>query len=355
MFESLRIRNYRVFSDLEIGDLSRINLIGGKNNSGKTSLLEAIFLLAGAGDARALININVLREMAVGPASTRQPPVEVLHKPTFNGLDMSNPIRIEGYYPPHGPLSLKITTERIHDSTVSLEDTSSIVGVTSMADLVNENSLMFSYARNGDALSKGHIVLRGRKYQIRQEPVEIPFILAILNSHAGDVEDDAVMLGKLRQQKQGYLLLDALRIIEPRLQSIEDSSASGSPMIWGDIGLSELVPLSVMGEGMTHIARLMLTIATCSGGVVLVDEVENGIHHSVMSKVWKAVAAAAERFDTQIFATTHSYECVEKAYEGLGAEGFRYYRLSSDDRGNQVVAYDEEALQASIDFGFEIR
>lgn len=354
MFESLRIRNYRVFSDLEIGDLSRINLIGGKNNSGKTSLLEAIFLLAGSGNVNALMNINVLREMAADPSSTQQA-VDVVFKPVFNDLDMSRPIGIEGYYIPHGFLSLEITTERIHDSTVSLEDTFGIVGMDSRADLVNENSLMFRYARNGDALSKSHIVLGEREHQIRQEPVDIPFNLAILNSHNGDVGDDAIMLGRLRQQKHGDLLLDSLRIIEPRLQSIEDNSASGSPMIWGDIGLSELVPLSVMGEGMTRIARLVLAIATCSGGVVLVDEVENGIHHSVMSKVWKVVAAAAEQFDTQIFATTHSYECVEKAREGLGLEGFHYYRLSSDDGGNQVVAYDEEALQASIDFGFEIR
>ena len=159
----------------------------------------------------------------------------------------------------------------------------------------------------------------------------------------------------MRIEKQGDFLLEALQVMEPRLRSVEDNSASGTPMIWGDIGLTEMIPLRVMGEGMTRVARIVLGISGAPGGVILVDEVENGIHHSVMSKVWKAIATAAEQFDTQIFATTHSYECVEKAHEGLGVDGFRYHRLSSENGANQVVTYDAEALQASIDFGFEIR
>ena len=179
--------------------------------------------------------------------------------------------------------------------------------------------------------------------------------LTILKPKSGSVEDDAVRLGRLRQQKRGDLLLEALRVIEPRLQSIEDNSASGAPMIWGDIGLSELVPLSVMGEGMTRMAQLDPGHSQLPGGVVLVDEVENGIHHSVMSKVWKSIAAAAEQFDTQIFATTHSYECIEKAYEGLGSEGFQFLRLRSRDGMNKAVIYEPSVLDTAIRHYMEIR
>ena len=354
MFESLRIRNYRVFSDLEIGDLSRINLIGGKNNSGKTSLLEALFLLAGGGNANVLLNSNVIRELAAEPDSTRQA-VDILLKPIFHNMEMSCPIEIEGHYPPHGSLSLRISEERMQPASFPVETVPATQDTASVADLINERSFTPRYSVNGHELGKGHLVLKGKRYEVRQDAVDVPFDLTILKPKSGSVEDDAINLGKLRRQKRGGLLLNTLRIIEPRLQSIEDSSASGAPMIWGDIGLSELVPLAVMGDGMTRLARLTLAIVNCPSGVVLVDEIENGIHHSVMSKVWKAIATAAEQFDTQIFATTHSYECVEKAHEGLGVDGFRYHRLSSENGANQVVTYDAEALQASIDFGFEIR
>ena len=97
-------------------------------------------------------------------------------------------------------------------------------------------------------------------------------------------------------------------------------------MIWGDIGLSELVPLPAMGEGITQIARLVLAIASAPDGVVLVDKVENGIHHSVLPDVWRAIDEVAKQFRTQIFATTHSFECIEVAHQALGPDGFLLHR-----------------------------
>ena len=140
----------------------------------------------------------------------------------------------------------------------------------------------------------------------------------------------------LRRKKQGALLLKALQIVEPRLQSIEENSSSGIPMIWGDIGLSELVPLSAMGEGMTQIARLVLAIASVPDGIVLIDEVENGIHHSVLPDVWRAIDEAAKQFHTQVFATTHSFECIEAAHQALGPDGFLLHRLEASDAGKSL-------------------
>ena len=149
----------------------------------------------------------------------------------------------------------------------------------------------------------------------------MPFPAAILVARSGDVHEDAVRLGKLRRQKRGDLLLNALRIVEPKLRSVEDNSASGWPMIWGDVGLSELVPLPVMGEGMTRIARIVLAVSATPNGVVLIDEIENGLHHSALTDVWQVVEKAASQFGTQVFATTHSLECVQAAHGALSHEG----------------------------------
>ena len=185
--------------------------------------------------------------------------------------------------------------------------------------------------------------------------MEVPFLSIFLSSRVGNPKEDAVRLGVLRKQKQGHLLLEALRVIEPRLQSIEDNSASGAPMIWGDIGLPELIPLSAMGEGMTRIARLVLAIASSPDGVVLVDEIENGLHHSVLPKVWKVVDTAAKQFNTQVFATTHSFECVEATHEALGADGFRLHRLEVSGNENRCVTYEPEVIAAALKHDLEIR
>ena len=159
----------------------------------------------------------------------------------------------------------------------------------------------------------------------------------------------------LRRQKQGDLLVKALQVVDPRLQSIEDNSSSGIPMIWGDIGLSELVPLSVMGEGMAQIARLVLAIASTPNGVVLVDEVENGFHHSVLPDIWRAVDTAAKQFRTQVFATTHSFECVTAAHASLSTDRFRLHRLETDGEMSRCVTYEPDSIDAAVRHGLEVR
>lgn len=353
MFESLRIRNYRVFDDLEIDDLARINLIGGKNNSGKSSLLEAIFLLAGGGNAYTLMNVNVLRELAVQPISGQQT-VIALCRPVFNNLDMNSSIDIEGQYSSHGRLSLKISFEPTHTTGLAFRGTTVNTNMTSMLDLANNHFLKIVYS-DANTRSDSRVILKGKEFEIQQDSTSTSFSSTIITSQSGNVQEDATRLGWLRQHKRGDILVKALQDIEPRLKNVEDNSASGIPLIWCDIGLSELVPLAVLGEGMTHVARLVLAIAISPGGVVLVDEIESGIHYSVMSRVWKTIAAAAARFDTQIFATTHSYECIEKAHEGLGADGFRFLRLTSREGINKAVVYEPSVLETAIRHNMEIR
>ena len=110
-----------------------------------------------------------------------------------------------------------------------------------------------------------------------------------------------------------------------------------------------------MGEGMSRLARLVLGISAAPNGVVLIDEVENGIHHSELPKVWRVIDTAARQLSTQIFATTHSLECVRAAHESLAEDDFRLHRLEANDDGNRCVTYDPETIAAALEFNLEIR
>ena len=300
MLERLHIRNYRVFNDLTIDQLSRINLIAGKNNSGKTSLLEALFLLSGGGNAQAASNANILRIDTFSLNEMASEISETFWKPLFSKLDMSRPIEITGHYKPLGQLTLKIVSEQLYPTELSLDRASG----ASATNLSAERSLTFQYTDHTGQKITGHTGKFGTK---QEQPPSFPFSSTILLSQITSVHQvNTVQLGVLRKQKKGQVLLEALQVIEPRLQSIEDNSSSGVSMIWGDIGLPELIPLSAMGESMTRIARLVLAMSATPGGLILVDEIENGLHHSVLPKVWKVVdTTVAKQFDTQIFATYH--------------------------------------------------
>jgi AAA15 family ATPase/GTPase len=132
-------------------------------------------------------------------------------------------------------------------------------------------------------------------------------------------------------------------------------------MLYGDVGLANLIPLPLMGDGMLHLTNFVLQIANAQNGVVLIDEIENGLHYSVMTNVWKAIASAAKEYNTQVFATTHSWECIRYAHEAFSSEktydeDFRLHRLDRQDDGEiTVVTYDQESLGASLEFGMEVR
>lgn len=339
MLERLHIQNYRVFNDLKIDQLSRINLIAGKNNSGKTSLLEAVFLLAGGGNPKAAIHSRGMGS-DLGSATG-----ETLWKPMFSELDMDRAIEITGHHKTFGQLTLKIVLEQLRTAEISLDRTGGI----------DSRALVFRYTGPNGQQFESCIRRKKDSFEIEPIPIHVAFEAMILPSEIEDLREAARLLGRLRKHKQGQVLLEALQAVEPRLQSIEDNSASGTPMIWGDIGLSELIPLSAMGEGMTRIARPILAIASTPGGVVLVDEIENGLHHSVLPKVWQAVDAAAKQFKTQVFATTHSFECIEAAHEALGADGFLLHRLEANGTENRCVTYEPEAIGAAMRHYMEVR
>lgn len=347
MLKRLQIRNFRSFNALKIDQLSGINLIAGKNNSGKTSLLEAIFLLAGAGNAQMAINGNVIRGLEPGVVSTNDP----FWKQLFSDLDMGRSIEIKGYRSSRTQLTLKITSERQPTTEIPLDRTNG----TSVTNFFDERSLVFQYIGPSRKSVKSHIRMKSQGLEVQQPATPVPFPATIVLSRIRNIQEDAVRLGILRQRKQGDMLLKALRVFEPRLQSIEDNSSSGTPMIWGDIGWPELIPLSVMGEGMTQIARLVLAIASVPDGVVLVDEVENGIHHSVLPDVWRVIEEAAKQFRTQIFATTHSFECVMAAHESLSKDRFRLHRLEIADKTSRCVTYEPHVIDAAIRHNLEVR
>ena len=356
MLKNIHVKNFRNLSDLTIDQLGRVNLFTGRNNSGKTTLLEALFLLVGAGNPGMTLNINALRGIdSVGGTPTVVQ--DTFWKPMFSALDMTKTITVEANMTSLGRLKLDITLERPNTIQVPLED----IGGPPVTELSNESTLLFSFDGKPGEHGEGRMRVAGNGIQIEQPNASVPFQAMFLSSRLGNLQEDAVRLGQLRTRKQTNTVEDALKIIEPRLQHLEANPASGTPLIWGDVGLAELVPLPVMGEGMTRVARLILGISSAPGGLVLVDEIENGLHHSILSKVWKAVDKAAKNFDTQVIATTHSYECLEAACQALGAEDFRLHRLEAgkgqtfEKRKIRCVTYEPDEIHAAIHHNFEVR
>ena len=150
-------------------------------------------------------------------------------------------------------------------------------------------------------------------------------------------------------------MIETLQQIEPKLKRFVVSLVAGIPSLRADIGSKKLIPLSYMGEGMNRLLSLSLAIPICQNGVLLVDEIENGIHHSALPRVCRSIRDLAHHFNVQILASTHSSECIRAAHEVYAESDIYDFRLfefapEEEEKGKiKITAYDRDMLKTKLE------
>ena len=111
-----------------------------------------------------------------------------------------------------------------------------------------------------------------------------------------------------------------------------------------------------MGSGIFRFFEILVALVDTRAGILLIDEIENGIHHSVMAKVWQAIDTLAEELGVPVFATTHSRECIKSAYEALKDRGsFKLHRLQEREGNIESITYSDDALVGAVEYDIEVR
>ena len=351
MLTSARIRNYRIFRDLDVQDLRRINVFTGSNNSGKTSLLEALFLLSRGANPNDLMNARIVREISFDQ-STDNVIQNTLWKPLFSGLDNSNEITISVQDSIHDTMVLTLRLDR-SNITVS---PSIIPRVKENYNYENSYDIALSFKtksgmENLSSVRETEGAVTGNQENFDGIPYSSMFISGT-RLHGVNV---AEKFGSLEMTKQEMPVISALKLFEPNLRSIRNSSATGQAMLWADIGLEEFLPLAMLGDGMGWVAQMMVSLISVRDGLLLIDEFENGIHYSLLPDVWKAIHGAAVSANVQVITTTHSYECISAMHKSLSTDDFRVHRLESTDKRNRCVTYGPEAISGALEHQFEVR
>ena len=123
-------------------------------------------------------------------------------------------------------------------------------------------------------------------------------------------------------------------------------------------GQERPVPLRSLGDGAVRLFGVALALANSQGGFLLIDEAENGIHHSIQRDFWRMVLLTAQENNVQVFATTHSWDCAagfaQAAVDAEGVEG-ALVRLDSDGENVRAVEYSERQLHVAAEQGIEVR
>lgn len=372
MFQSMTVSRFRCFADLKVEHVERINLIGGKNNIGKTALLEAIFLLLGPDNPELPMRLSALRGIQW---------VEAVPEETWGWLFLErrtqDTIEIAGRDESNQQRRLRIRLAESEAAQLQPVVNGKDVGAKPMGSFTTamgprELVLEYEEAAKGPVTSRASLVVEGDQLKLkfqrpgdRQLPLfERPpagrFPLGVfLTSAAHYPQENAKRFSQLQEVGREGEVLESLRILEPRLQRLVVSAIGpGIPIIQGDIGIGRHVPIQLMGEGIGKFLSCLLAVADASHGTVLIDELENGLHYTVLPKVWKAIAEFARRFETQVFVTTHSGECIRAAHDffvACGSYDFAYHRLDRAAENIACVTFDREMLSTALATGLEPR
>ncbi len=167
------------------------------------------------------------------------------------------------------------------------------------------------------------------------------------------------MFSELAKTHDDEHVLKVAKRVEKRLERLSVQLLGAQPLLHADLGGKELVPLRLMGDGFQRLVEILVVIFAARGGVVLIDEIENGLHYSALRELWGAIYEASQAAGVQIFATTHSYECIKTAHEVFREHDpyrLRLHRLDFDEkRGTFATTFDKDTLEAALDHLWEIR
>ena len=361
MYNSFRVKNFRCFKDLQLNDLGRVNLIAGKNNTGKTALLEAMYLLSEPLSAQVLFDLQKVRGLA--------PPNRDLRTywgQFFFNMNSTVPIQVESKSKSvHREVKITELLNNAENQELFRDYIrDELDHLTSRTDLIkhieNITAALELVLTDEDSQRTCFLYSNGRSnFTFRKDVEPLAFFVPV----QGRAKEQTIAAQFSALELQGKLsdVIKTFEIFEPRLKDLRLLSPHGETMLWATINGIQ-VPQRLMGEGVNRVTELMLHILLNPESYLFIDEIENGIHHSVQKDVWKAIGQVARELDIQVFATTHSLEMIRAAYEAFSESGnlgeFRYHRLDRGAKGEiDAVTYNERGLDAvaTFDFDFEVR
>lgn len=368
MIKRLHLKNFKGFQQFELSDMSRVMLIGGRNNVGKTSLLEAIFLFYDLFNPGLFFRHFDWRGIQVSSVDA-----ETLFAPIFYAFSLDQQLIIEIWDDIYQS-KLEVTLNpALFQKSLSIDIPEAAKNRTQIpTSPIPSNSYALNLHYQIDGIGQEDITLAVKQsptnlnIQFEPGPVSIfppsmrrTSIYLPLRSKV-DPQEDATRFGQLDIERKNDRILEVLRILEPQLVGLSSVSLTTRTEIYADItGINRKIPVALLGDGMSRLLSIILAIASANNGIVMIDEIDAGLHYSVLPQVWQGICQAAQTFQCQIIATTHSYECLQAAYAGVKAanmeQDFSYVRLEKQQSGVVGKHYPYSVLEAALSQGWEVR
>ena len=355
----LRIRNFRGFKEFSVSRLGRVTLIGGENGAGKTTLLDAARVYASRGSYAVLHNLLMDNEELSEYVDEK--------KQIITGPELSSLFYGRNAY---SGKRISIGSSR-EDDTLSIEDgweLSEQQGETFGAD--DTIALRVTYKQTSNDIRLGQKIGHGVRYYAKSRK---PVVGS--KSQNKEIQYQSIGPGMLDNTEiSEFWESVALSIDEPSVVAALNLALRGrvervavvgaGTRGYGSRAMAKIkgddwpVPLKSLGDGAVRMFGIALALANSKNGFLLMDEAENGIHHTVQRDFWKMILKAAHANNIQVLATTHSWDCVcgfaEATAYDEGLDGV-FLRINRRGDRTRAVEYSTDSLIVAAEQGIEVR
>jgi hypothetical protein len=364
MIEQFEIKNFRGFSEYRIEDIGQVNLLVGTNNCGKTSILEAVHLLKSRGDASALFFLLFRRGEQIIQNEEKRSSREGDLCRLFHGFRLTPELDLFISSNDHDVESLSISVNEIQ--TAQLDLFKELAGTTGQYQL----NLDWGWGRDRREQQAYPISNNGglSYYLMRKmvfaRPGTAESVNVFVPTSSLSPKGVVALFDNVVLSPDEDLVLEAIRIIEPditRLASLGGLASDDHPrggIIVKSSKWEERVPIGSFGDGIWRLLGLILSLVKAKNGTLLIDEIDTGLHHTVMSKMWKLICITARKLNVQVFATAHSSDCWKTLADNAVEDEFadmpiRIHRI--DKNKKKPETFTNREMHLAVDREIEVR
>ena len=357
MLNDLSIENFRGIQKLSIKDMRRLVLLSGSNNVGKSSVLEAVFLMMDHLSPDSFNHMNNFRGLNVPTNGVS------LWEPLFYQMDPDNTIKIQAT---RGKDTLSLSYSKDDNFIPALnEGIPKDVAGSLQSSAKRYYTLRFDFQIEGtvDYSEIGHYSTseNGTLREIVDDNGDKQLMQLTYTSFVNNnfVRTDRAILdrmGKAEINGEKEKLIYFLQRIDPSISDIVTLSINGIPQLYINTN-KKLLPVQFSGDGINKLLYIVLSIMDAKDGILLVDEIDTGFHYSMYKDLWKIISDVSRDYNCQIIATTHSYENIIGAVEGVHdyPEDFSYYRLGYDKQELKSFRSSYDLLKSALRSDMEVR
>lgn len=351
--KNIDIKNFRGIDHLRIDDFSRVNVFLGQNSSGKSSVLECILLLMGMSNPDLPQAINAIRSRSFSNFADLG---YLFHN---YDLKVKPEIAAELFDEAKRHLSLEMTyifdeksQSNVQNGHIPTSETKTFLNTLRMAFDIESGQNKTSY-ECGITVNPQGLISNKRMAEGYLEKNSVAFISSDLA--AGNPANDLVELAK---RKRKDIVTKRLQHFDSRITTLE---ILNNVAYVGLEGIDQLLTVNMQGDGLRRYLNIVAASANPMNNILLVDEIENGLHYSAYKKLWEAIFALAVGTNKQIFVITHSKEIIQKLnlmlteHQEYQQETRLYTIAKTLKKGHQAYKYTYDGLSGACENDVELR